>query len=248
MKKDKNFILIGLYAFLACGILFPLSILFLTFCISENNTLYLLGMIPTLILSVVLMMYSILLEKGYKLKYVLARKRFKLLVAKSLVKFNLKNVKFAKVFTKTRKPLFYSTGKLYYDENYFGEEYRDPKIKTKIILLYSTLLNNIKEGGGFYGFFDDLQTMDFDSTWQAYMYMCNESLSKELQYIISEVYMLTNFCLIQGGSSTEIESYNKTRAVIEYVFNPILANFETELERVSERLISDFKEEVKHGN
>lgn len=242
MKQNRIDLLLLIYTFLAMAVCFPAALYHVVMFFYEKGLLHFLVGFGAIIVGAALIFLAVLRSKGYKLKYYFSRKKFKFLVAKALVNFNLKNYKFAQVFIKTRKPIYYSTGKLFYEETSFGDEYRDPAIKQKIILLYSVLLKSIKEGTGFDGFIDDFKNMDFESDWQAYTYMCNESLSKELQYIISEVYMLTDFCFSPENTQEVIVNNEKTKAVLAQIFNPILFNFEQELESVLERL-SGFKED-----
>ena len=246
MKQNRIDVILITYTMLAMAVFFPVSLYHGIMFFYEKGLLHFLVGFGSIILCAIFIFLATLRTKGYKLKYYFARKKFKFLVAKALVNFNLKNYKFAQVFIKTRKPLFYKTGKLFYEEKIFGEEYRDPNIKHKIILLYSVLLKNIKDGTGFDGFIEDFKSLDFESAWQAYIYMCNESISKELQYIISEVYMLTNFAFLEENTQENCLANMKIKSVLMQIFNPILMNFEKELEEVALKLVG-LDEEVENN-
>ena len=232
MKQKKTDFLALVYILVVMAICFPMALYYVAMFFYAHKILDFVIGFSAILVGVIFTFLTIMREKGYKFKYFFSRKNFKFLVAKSLVKFNLKNYKFAQVFTKTRKPIYYQTGRIFYKEEVFGEEYRDPQIKQKIIVLYSLLLKNIREETGFEGFFDDVLVADVESNFQAYYYMCNDSISKELQFIIMEVYKMTDFGFLEEKTEQEIRYNIKTRAVLEHIFNPLLFNFESELENV----------------
>lgn len=179
-------------------------------------------------------------SRGYKIKHIFAKKKFNKQIVEALIKFNLPNAKFAQVFKKSRKPIFYQTGNIFLKETFFGEVYRNKKIKNKVLILYSELLKNIKNGEGFVGFIKDVEKMNFDSGWQINYFMCNDSISKELQYIICEVFLMTDFCLTCNQFDLERkEKIDSDINVLNNIFSPILFNFESELECVLKRAIKE---------
>lgn len=170
--------------------------------------------------------------KGYSLKYYFSNKRYEKEIAESLTKFIGAPEWFISEFKRETKRRYRFDGHLFSrDTN--DIIYKDKKAKAIILELYQKLYNSILSKQGFIEFFNEAESMNFESSWMMHNYMTNDLISNELDYLINQVYLKTDYNIYDNGlSKTFTEKNNQIIKDLNEVYSPLLFNFKDEIEAI----------------
>jgi len=174
--------------------------------------------------------------RGYKLKYFFSNKKYNEEIEESLTKFKGAPEWFISEFKYETKRRYRYAGYLFSrDTN--DLIYKDKTSKDTILSLYQKLYQSIVSKQGFIEFFDEIEKMNFESSWFIHNYMINDLISNELEYLLDNVYNKTNYTIFDNGlSSTFTERNNQIIKEINEVYSPLLFNFKDEIETILMKL------------
>lgn len=195
-------------------------------------------------------MFMLLIEnRYYKLKYYFLGKNFKKQVEESLSKFKNADEEFKKEFVKSRKPIYRSTGKIFYENdglNLSAWLFKDDKNVKNFQNAYSALYNNITNKKGFVGFCKKIEGASFNSGWEVHSFFENDLTSNELRYLLNQVYILCDFCVSDNGLSENFtKQNNKNIKELDDVYSPILFGFKKEIGETLKKISGNKKPKTK---
>ena len=179
-----------------------------------------------------------LTHKNYKLKFFLFRKSLKEQVQTSLAKFNTTNKEFIKEFEEHSKEFYKNLGKIYNFINIPILEKKDETEMRDALKVYSELVHCVKNKTGIETFFNEIEKLNF-SRQKKYFLIFNDLLSNELLYFFTQLNKLTFFTFHDNELCEEFTKINeKNKEIVKSVYDPILYNFENELDEVMKKMES----------
>lgn len=232
MKKDYTRFLKAFYPILFLASL--TSTLIFTYGIFYDKWAFF-GFVPSLLLIPVSVVLDHWNNKGFKVKFIFAKKEFNKQLQASLEKFGTTDETFVSEFTKTAKRLFKKTGKIFYEEN------NDWIFQSEICLaqipnIFQVLSDCIKSKKGFPELIDKFESFDLDE-YEFLAIFETDMVPNELGYLMNQVYTFTSFNLKNTGLSDsytkEIDEKIKT---LNDVYNPMLFRFEKDIENVLKKV------------
>lgn len=144
---------------------------------------------------------------------------------------------FKENYESSKRRIYKQTGKIYANPE-CGWIYRNKNSKNLVLRGYKTLLKSVKSRGGFYEFCKDLEDITdgddiYGNTYELQACMCNDLISSELRYLISEVYYVSYFRVYDNRMSADYTNLNnEIIRKLNEVYSPALFHFEEELENV----------------
>ncbi len=234
--KDKNMNNALKWVFLVMALIFWTSfICIVLFLIAYFNVWTLIADILCFILFIAFWRLARLKYLGYSLKYYFSNKKYNQEIIKSLAKFEGAPQTFIDKFKNTTKRRYRYAGYLF-SRDCLDAIYKDKKAKETILDLYTKLYNCILSRGGFIEFFKQIENLNMDS-WEIHNYMLNDLISNELDYLLDEIYCLTDYTVYDNGLSTEFTKRNKQMIEeLNEIYSPLLFNFKQEIEQVLKKL------------
>ena len=179
-----------------------------------------------------------LTHKNYKLKFFLFRKGLKEQMQTSLAKFNTTNKEFINEFEEHSKEFYKNSGKIYNFINIPIFENQDETEKQDTLKVYSELVHCVKNKTGIETFFNEIEKYNF-TRQKKYFLIFNNLLSNELLYFFTQLNKLTFFTFHDNELCEEFTKINeKNKEIVKSVYDPILYNFENELDEVMKKMES----------
>lgn len=227
------------------GYLLILTIIFFTFAIIMWIVFYEIKKFPLFIVSSLItlaFMFSWFMtwitHKNYKLKFFLFRKSLKEQMQTSLAKFNTTDKEFIKKFEEHSKELYKNLGKIYNFINIPILEKKDETEKRDALKVYSELVHCVKNKTGIETFFNEIEKFNF-TRQKKYFLIFHSLLSNELLYFFTQLNKLTFFTFHDNELCEEFTKINeKNKEIVKSVYDPILYNFESELDEVLKKMES----------
>lgn len=172
---------------------------------------------------------------GYQLKYYFSNKKYNQEIVNVIKKFEGAPQEFIDKLKRDTKRTYRYAGYLF-SRDTLDKIYKDKKSKQIITDLYTKLYNSILSKGGFIEFFEQIESLNIDS-WELNEYICNKLISDELDYLLTQVYWLTDYTIYDNKISEDFtKRNNKMIEDINNIYSPLLFNFKNEVEDVLEKL------------
>ncbi len=174
--------------------------------------------------------------KGYQIKYMWLGKKFKEQFAEALKKFNTTDEDFIESFKKSAKINYKRNGSVFNQDYSSSWVYRSDEHIPMLKDVFKALNDSVESKGGFVEFIDYFNQKG-DSGYQIYSYLSLDILSKELYYLIEDVFHYTDFCLIDIGLSGEFEEKNNAmKKRLTEVYSKILFEFADEVKELAAKV------------
>ena len=177
-------------------------------------------------------------NKGYKLKYLLFTRSLKEQMAKSLTKFNTTDKDFIAEFKKRAKEKYKYWGNIYMITNIPQINIDDLEFLDNAISVYDELVQCVKNKSGLADVFEKLEQLPLTNK-QKYFCVVHNLLTNDMIYYFMRLYELTMFTFHDNELCDEFTKINeKNKETVKNVYDPILYNFEEELESILTKLKS----------
>lgn len=174
--------------------------------------------------------------KGYQIKYMCLGKKFKEEFQDALKKFNTTDEEFIESFKKSAKINYKRNGSVFYQDYSSSWVYRSDEHIPMLKEVFKTLNDCVESKGGFVEFIEKLNK-NGHSSYELHCYVLIDILSKELYYLMEDVFHYTDFCLVDIGLSDKFEKKNKEmKKRLNDVYSKILFEFKDEIKELAEKV------------
>ena len=232
-NKDNSNVLKGLCLSIAV-IGFAFSLCFLFFSLIDLRFLIL--SVLCAIVFVVFYMLARGIYKGYKIKYLWLGKKFKVQFQEALKKFNTTDEEFIERFKRSAKINYKRCGSVLGEVASSSWVYRSDEHIPMLKEVFSALDDCVKSRGGFVEFIETLNKKG-QSSYELHPYVFLDVLSKELYYLLEDVFHYSNFCLTDIGLSERFEEENNAmKKRLNDVYSKILFEFEDEIDELAKKV------------
>ena len=174
--------------------------------------------------------------KGYKIRYMWLGKKFKEQFQEALKKFNTTDEEFIESFKKSAKINYKRCGSVLGEVASSSWVYRSDEHIPMLKEVFSALDDCVKSKGGFVEFIEKLNK-NGHSSYELHCYVLIDILSKELYYLMEDVFHYTDFCLVDIGLSERFEEENNAmKQRLNDVYSKILFEFKDEIKELAEKV------------
>ena len=174
--------------------------------------------------------------KGYQIKYMCLGKKFKVQFKEALKKFNTTDEEFIESFKKSAKINYKRCGSVLGEVASSSWVYRSDEHIPMLKEVFSALDDCVKSKGGFVEFIETLNK-NGHSSYELHCYVLIDILSKELYYLMEDVFHYTDFCLTDIGLSEKFEEENNAmKQRLNDVYSKILFEFKDEIDELAKKV------------
>lgn len=176
------------------------------------------------------------LYKGYNLKYLWIGKKFKTEYQEALKKFNTTDEEFIESFKKSAIINYKRCGSVLGEVPSSSCVYRSDENIPMLKQVFKALNDCVESKGGFVEFIETLNKKGY-SSYELHYYVLIDILSKELYYLMEDVFNYTDFTLTNIGLSAKFEEENNAmKKRLTEVYSKILFEFKDEIKSLAEKV------------
>lgn len=174
--------------------------------------------------------------KGYQIKYMCLGKKFKEQFQEALKKFNTTDEEFIESFKKSAKINYKRCGSVLGEVASSSWVYRSDEHIPMLKEVFKTLNDCVESKGGFVEFIEKLNK-NGHSSYELHCYVLIDILSKELYYLMEDVFHYTDYCLVDIGLSERFEEENNAmKQRLNDVYSKILFEFKDEIKELAAKV------------